>query len=98
MALSSMLRTPWDRSAGFRSRRSTRPFSSAPGTSPICLPRSGSDTTVKARVRVTFVNQGSHAHTIHFHGWHPPEMDGSLPEHQVMPGAQFVYEFDADPF
>jgi FtsP/CotA-like multicopper oxidase with cupredoxin domain len=50
------------------------------------------------RVRVTFVNQGSHPHTIHFHGWHPPEMDGSLPEHQVMPGATFVYEFDAEPF
>ena len=25
-------------------------------------------------------------------------MDGSLPEHQVMPGALFVYEFDAEPF
>jgi len=50
------------------------------------------------RVRVTFVNEGSHPHTIHFHGWHPPEMDGSLPEHQVLPGAQFVYEFDAEPF
>jgi FtsP/CotA-like multicopper oxidase with cupredoxin domain len=24
-------------------------------------------------------------------------MDGSLPEHQVMPGDRFVYEFDADP-
>jgi FtsP/CotA-like multicopper oxidase with cupredoxin domain len=50
------------------------------------------------RVRVTFVNQGSHPHTIHFHGWHPPEMDGSLPEHQVMPGDRFEYEFDAEPF
>ena len=50
------------------------------------------------RVRVTFVNAGTHPHTIHFHGWHPPEMDGSLPEHQVMPGEKFVYEFDADPF
>lgn len=50
------------------------------------------------RVRVTFINAGSHPHTIHFHGWHPPEMDGSLPEHQVQPGGQFVYEFDADPF
>jgi FtsP/CotA-like multicopper oxidase with cupredoxin domain len=50
------------------------------------------------RVRVTFVNQGSHPHTIHFHGWHPPEMDGALPEHQVMPGGTFVYEFDAEPF
>jgi FtsP/CotA-like multicopper oxidase with cupredoxin domain len=50
------------------------------------------------RVRVTFINAGSHPHTIHFHGWHPPEMDGSMPEHQVMPGAKFVYEFDAEPF
>jgi FtsP/CotA-like multicopper oxidase with cupredoxin domain len=50
------------------------------------------------RVKVTFFNQGSHPHTIHFHGWHAPEMDGSLPEHQVMPGAKFVYEFDAEPF
>ncbi|MDX1631601.1 MAG: multicopper oxidase domain-containing protein [Thermoanaerobaculia bacterium] len=50
------------------------------------------------RVRIRFVNQGSHPHTIHFHGWHPPEMDGSLPEQQVMPGAEFVYEFGAEPF
>jgi FtsP/CotA-like multicopper oxidase with cupredoxin domain len=50
------------------------------------------------RVRVTFVNAGSHSHTIHFHGWHPSEMDGSLPEQQIQPGASFVYEFDADPF
>ena len=50
------------------------------------------------RVRVTFVNEGAHPHTIHFHGWHPPEMDGSLPEHQVMPGSEFIYEFDAEPF
>ena len=50
------------------------------------------------RVRVNFVNQGSHPHTIHFHGWHAPEMDGSRPEHQVLPGARFVYEFDAEPF
>lgn len=50
------------------------------------------------RLRVTFVNQGSHPHTIHFHGWHSPEMDGSLPQHQVVPGERFVYEFDAEPF
>jgi FtsP/CotA-like multicopper oxidase with cupredoxin domain len=50
------------------------------------------------RIRVNFVNQGSHPHTIHFHGWHSPEMDGSLPNHQVPPGDRFVYEFDADPF
>ena len=50
------------------------------------------------RVRVNFVNQGSHPHGIHFHGWHPPEMDGGLPEQQVLPGDRFVYEFDAEPF
>src|SRR4030095_2504728 len=50
------------------------------------------------RVRIHFVNQGSHPHSMPFHGWHPPEMDGSLPEQQVQPGDRFVYEFDADPF
>jgi FtsP/CotA-like multicopper oxidase with cupredoxin domain len=50
------------------------------------------------RIRITFLNAGSHPHTMHFHGWHPPEMDGSMPEHQVMPGDRFVYEFDAEPY
>lgn len=50
------------------------------------------------RIHINFVNQGSHPHTIHFHGWHPPEMDGSLASQQVLPGERFVYEFDADPF
>ena len=50
------------------------------------------------RLRIRFRNAGSHPHTIHFHGWHAPAMDGSLPEHQVQPGETFVYEFDADPF
>jgi manganese oxidase len=49
-------------------------------------------------VRVTFVNAGSHPHTIHFHGWHHPAMDGALADQQVLPGQRFVYEFDADPF
>jgi FtsP/CotA-like multicopper oxidase with cupredoxin domain len=49
------------------------------------------------RLRIRFLNQGSHPHTIHFHGWHPPAMDGSLPDQQVLPGAEFVYEFDAEP-
>ena len=49
------------------------------------------------RVKVTFINQGSHPHSIHFHGWHPPEMDGSMPSQQVLPGESFVYEFDAEP-
>ena len=34
---------------------------------------------------------------MHFHGWHPPAMDGSLPEHEVLPGESFIYEFDAEP-
>jgi FtsP/CotA-like multicopper oxidase with cupredoxin domain len=50
------------------------------------------------RVKVTFVNQGAHPHSIHFHGWHPPAMDGALPDQQVLPGDRFVYEFDAEPF
>jgi len=50
------------------------------------------------RMRITFVNQGSHPHTMHFHGWHHPDMDGSMPQHQVLPGGKFVYEFDAEPF
>jgi FtsP/CotA-like multicopper oxidase with cupredoxin domain len=50
------------------------------------------------RVKVTFRNLGSHPHTIHFHGWHQPEMDGALPGQEVQPGGTFVYEFDAAPF
>ncbi len=50
------------------------------------------------RVRVRFVNQGSHPHTIHFHGWHPPAMDGSLPEHQVLQNGDFLYDFVAEPY
>src|SRR5215204_5524532 len=50
------------------------------------------------RIKVTFRNAGSHPHTMHFHGWHPPEMDGALHGHEVLPGRKFVYEFDADPF
>jgi FtsP/CotA-like multicopper oxidase with cupredoxin domain len=50
------------------------------------------------RIRVTFHNVGSHPHSIHFHGWHPPEMDGALAGQEVQPGHTFVYEFDAEPF
>ena len=50
------------------------------------------------RIKVTFRNAGSHPHTMHFHGWHPPEMDGALHGQEVLPGQTFVYEFDADPF
>lgn len=48
------------------------------------------------RIRVRFANGGSHPHTIHFHGFHPADMDGVF--EIVDPGQEFVYEFDADPF
>lgn len=47
-------------------------------------------------VRVKFFNEGSHAHTIHFHGIHPANMDGVF--EVVPPGGQFTYEFEAHPF
>jgi len=47
------------------------------------------------RVRVTFINNGSHPHTIHFHGKHPATMDGVQP--LVPPNGVFVYEFTAAP-
>ena len=50
------------------------------------------------RVRIMFKNVGRHPHTIHFHGWHTPEMDGTHPGQEVQPGGTFVYEFDAEPF
>ena len=45
-----------------------------------------------------FTNKGNRPHTIHFHGYHPEEMDGSMPHQYVFPGDTFVYEFDAAPF
>lgn len=47
-------------------------------------------------LRVRFSNAGSHPHTVHFHGTHPPEMDGIFPI--VGPGEHFTYEFIAKPF
>ena len=51
------------------------------------------------RVRVRFFNGSNHPHSMHFHGFHPSEMDGvpgtgGIPD----PGKEFVYEFDAEPF
>ena len=48
------------------------------------------------RLRVRFSNAGSHPHTIHFHGFHPANMDGVF--EVVKPGDEFVYEFEAEPF
>lgn len=49
------------------------------------------------RIKIYFTNKGSKAHTIHSHGFHPSNMDGSMPEDFVYPGKSFIYEFDADP-
>ncbi len=47
------------------------------------------------RVRVLFLNQSGHAHTMHFHGFHPANMDGIRP---VTNGTATIYEFDATPY
>ena len=46
-------------------------------------------------MRVQFLNGGSHAHTIHFHGIHAARMDGVY--EVVPPGQSFTYEFTARP-
>jgi manganese oxidase len=52
------------------------------------------------RVRVRFVNGGSHPHTIHFHGIHRAEHDGvpNVGPGNIAPGEEFTYEFTAEPF
>ena len=47
------------------------------------------------RVKIHFLNQGSHPHTLHFHGFHEAHMDGVF--EIVEPGHDFIYEFDAEP-
>lgn len=47
-------------------------------------------------LRFNFLNASPHPHTIHFHGIHPPSMDGVTPV--IDPGDRFVYEFEARPF
>ncbi len=51
------------------------------------------------RIRVKFVNNGSHPHSVHFHGIHSARMDG-IPGTPglIGPGEEFTYEFDAKPF
>jgi FtsP/CotA-like multicopper oxidase with cupredoxin domain len=50
------------------------------------------------RVRINFINAGSHPHSMHFHGIHSARMDGVSGAGEVRPGESFVYEFDAFPF
>jgi len=52
-------------------------------------------TTEGDRLRIAFKNNSAHPHTIHFHGFHPANMDGVM--ELVAPGGEFVYEFDAEP-
>ncbi len=47
-------------------------------------------------VRITFVNNGTKPHTMHFHGIHPAIMDGVF-EPVGGGGGQFTYEFEAAP-
>jgi FtsP/CotA-like multicopper oxidase with cupredoxin domain len=51
-------------------------------------------------LRINFANYGTHPHTMHFHGFHPAEMDGVAGEYRggINPGESFTYEFDSDPF
>jgi FtsP/CotA-like multicopper oxidase with cupredoxin domain len=48
------------------------------------------------RLRIRFRNEGSHPHTMHFHGIHSAPMDGAF--EFVHPGQEYMYEFDAEPF
>ena len=52
------------------------------------------------RIRIRFVNAGSHPHTIHFHGIHSAAMDGvpGSGAGVIQPGDETIYEFDAYPF
>ena len=50
------------------------------------------------RLRIIFQNNGSHPHSIHFHGIHSARMDGVPGAGLIGPGEEFIYEFDAKPF
>jgi FtsP/CotA-like multicopper oxidase with cupredoxin domain len=47
------------------------------------------------RIRVLFLNNAGHSHSLHFHGVHPAEMDGVRP---ISNGNATIYEFDAEPY
>ena len=52
------------------------------------------------RIRIRFINAGTHPHTIHFHGIHSAFMDGvtGIGRGEINVGEEFTYEFDAKPF
>jgi len=45
-------------------------------------------------IRINFLNNGSHPHSIHTHGIHKAEMDGVF--EIINPGGRFIYEFYAE--
>ncbi|CAN7502417.1 multicopper oxidase domain-containing protein [Pararhizobium sp. LjRoot255] len=50
------------------------------------------------RLKIKLINNGSHPHSLHFHGIHAARMDGVPGAGVIGPGEEFVYEFDAKPF
>jgi FtsP/CotA-like multicopper oxidase with cupredoxin domain len=50
------------------------------------------------RLSIKLINNGSHPHSLHFHGIHAARMDGVPGAGVIGPGEEFVYEFDAKPF
>jgi FtsP/CotA-like multicopper oxidase with cupredoxin domain len=52
------------------------------------------------RLRIHFVNAGTHPHTMHFHGVHSAYQDGvtGIGRGEILPGEEFTYEFEAKPF
>jgi FtsP/CotA-like multicopper oxidase with cupredoxin domain len=50
-------------------------------------------------LRIRFINDGTHPHTIHFHGIHPSIMDGTpgVGPGEIQVGKEFTYEFEARP-
>jgi FtsP/CotA-like multicopper oxidase with cupredoxin domain len=50
------------------------------------------------RLRFVFRNNGSHPHSMHFHGIHSARMDGIPGAGVIPPGGEYVYEFAALPF
>ncbi len=50
------------------------------------------------RLKIIFKNNGSHPHSMHFHGVHSARMDGVPGAGLIGPGEEFTYEFDARPF
>lgn len=52
------------------------------------------------RLRITFLNNGTHPHTMHFHGMHSFNMDGvtGIGRGEIQPGEVFVYDMPARPF